>query len=56
MAPILATVEHAKSEWEKLTKREHYRMSSEGNPILVMADSTSPIKKLDSPLLSLFEQ
>lgn len=52
-----AAVEHAKCEWEKLTKREHYRMISEGIPILVMADNnTSPIDKLQSSLLSFFEQ
>jgi len=51
-----AAVDYAKSEWEQLRKRDHLRMSSDGTPILVLADNTSPIKKLDSSLVSLFEQ
>ena len=51
-----AAIDYAKSAWEKVKKREHYRMSSDGIPILTMADNTSPIKKLNPSLLSFFEQ
>jgi hypothetical protein len=51
-----AAIDYAKSEWENVMKREHYRMSSDGIPILAMADNTSPIKKLELSLLSFFEQ
>jgi len=51
-----AAVDYTKSEWENVMKREHYRMGSDGIPILAMADNTSPIKKLELSLLSFFEQ